>query len=147
LWVLLALPLIAIAYGYFGQIIERLSNQIQESLGALSARVQEHLTGIRMVRAYVQEKHEMAQFDSANRGYTVKNVQLIGIFGIFFPALSVIANVTIMILLWIGGRQAMNHQISVGTLWAFYAFLVRLVLPMMALGYLANIIQRGVASA
>jgi ATP-binding cassette subfamily B protein len=147
LWVLLAMPLIAIAYGYFGQIIERLSSQIQESLGALSARVQEHLTGIRMVRAYVQEKHEIAQFDSANRGYTIKNVQLIGIFGVFFPVLSLIASVTIMILLWIGGRQAMNHQISVGTLLAFYAFLVRLVLPMMALGYIANIIQRGAASA
>jgi ATP-binding cassette subfamily B protein len=95
----------------------------------------------------VQEKHEIAQFDSANRGYTIKNVQMIGIMSIFFPVLTVIANVTFMILLWIGGRQAMNSQISVGTLWAFYAFLVRLVMPMMALGWVANLFQRGVASA
>jgi ATP-binding cassette subfamily B multidrug efflux pump len=147
LWVLLSMPLIAIAYWYFGRTIERLSEQIQESLGALSTRVQEHLTGIRVVRAYVQEKHEIAQFDSANRGYTIKNVQMIGIMSIFFPVLTVIANVTFMILLWIGGRQAMNSQISVGTLWAFYAFLVRLVMPMMALGWVANLFQRGVASA
>lgn len=147
LWVLLSMPLIAIAYWYFGRIIERLSEQIQESLGALSTRVQEHLTGVRVVRAYVQERHEIAQFDRANRGYTIKNVQLIGKMSIFFPVLTVIANVTFMILLWIGGRQAMNHQISVGTLWAFYAFLVRLVLPMMALGFVTNIIQRGAASA
>jgi ATP-binding cassette subfamily B protein len=146
LWALLSMPLIAIAYWYFGRIIDRLSSQVQESLGALSARVQEHLSGIRVVRAYVQEKHEIAQFDSANRGYAIKNVQLIGALSIFLPVLTVIANVTFMILLWIGGRQAMNHEISVGTLWAFYAFLVRLVLPMMAFGYLANIIQRGVVS-
>jgi ATP-binding cassette, subfamily B, multidrug efflux pump len=146
LWALLAMPLIAIAYWYFGRIIDRLSSQVQESLGALSARVQEHLSGIRVVRAYAQEKHEIAQFDRANRGYAIKNVQLIGALSIFLPVLTVIANVTFMLLLWIGGRQAMNHEISVGTLWAFYAFLVRLVLPMMAFGYLANIIQRGVVS-
>src|SRR4030095_17061285 len=98
LWVLLVTPLIAIAYWYFGQIINRLSGQVQESLGALSARVQEHLTGIRVVRAYVQEKHEIAQFDSANRGHTIKNVRLIGVMSIFFPVLTVIANVTFMIL-------------------------------------------------
>jgi ATP-binding cassette, subfamily B, multidrug efflux pump len=146
LWVLLTMPLIAIAYWYFGRIIDRLSNQVQESLGALSARVQEHLSGIRVLRAYVQEKYEIAQFDSANCGYAIKNVQLIGALSIFLPVLTVIINATFMILLLIGGRQAMNHEISVGTLWAFYAFLVRLILPMTALGYLANIIQRGVVS-
>ncbi|HKX26133.1 MAG TPA: ABC transporter ATP-binding protein [Blastocatellia bacterium] len=146
LWVLLAMPLIAIAYWYFGRIIDRLSTQVQESLGALSARVQEHLSGIRVVRAYVQERHEIAQFDRANRGYAAKNVQLIGTLSIFLPVLTVIVNATFMILLWVGGRQAMNHEISVGTLWAFYAFLARLVMPMMAFGYLANIVQRGVVS-
>jgi len=147
LWVLLAMPLIAIAYWYFGRIIDRLSNQVQESLGALSARVQEHLTGIRVVRAYVQEKHEIAQFDSANRGYAIKNVQLIGTTSIFLPVLSLITSLSFMILLLIGGRKAMNNEISVGTVWAFYAFLVRLILPMMALGWVTNIIQRGVVSA
>jgi ATP-binding cassette, subfamily B, multidrug efflux pump len=147
LWVLLAMPLIAITYWYFGRIINRLSDKVQESLGALSARVQEHLTGIRVVRAYVQEKHEIEQFDSANRGYAIKNAQLISIMSIFLPALYVIASLSFMTLLWIGGRQAMNHQISVGTLLAFYAFLVRLVLPMMALGWVTNVFQRGAASA
>jgi ATP-binding cassette, subfamily B, multidrug efflux pump len=147
LWVLLAMPLIAIAYWYFGRIIDRLSNQVQESLGALSARVQEQLTGIRVVRAYVQENHEIAQFDSANRGYAIKNVQLIGTMSIFLPVLSLIASLSFTILLLIGGRKAMNNEISVGTVWAFYAFLIRLILPMMALGWVTNIIQRGVASA
>jgi ATP-binding cassette subfamily B protein len=147
LWMLLAIPLIAIADWYFGRIITRLSDQIQEALGALSARVQEHLTGIRVVRAYAQEKHEIAQFDSANRGYSIKNIQLIGAWSTFFPVQSVLANVTFLILLWIGGRQAMNNQISAGTLWSFYAFLVKLSLSMMALGWITNIFQRGVASA
>jgi ATP-binding cassette subfamily B protein len=95
----------------------------------------------------VQEKYEIAQFDGANRGYTARNAQLTGILSIFLPALTVIAGMAFIVLLWIGGRQAMNNQISVGTLLAFYAFLVRLVLPMMALGWVTNLFQRGAASA
>ena len=145
--VLLVMPAVAIADWYFGRIIHRLSDQIQEDLGVLSSRVQENLTGIRVVRAYVQENHEIAQFNKANREYTIKNIQLIGVWSIFFPVLFGIINITFVILLWVGGRQAMNQEISVGTLWAFYAFIMRLAWPMMALGWATNIFQRGAASA
>lgn len=147
LWVLMVMPLVAVADWYFGRIIHRLSDQIQEDLGGLSTRVQENLTGIRVLRAYVQENHEIEQFNKANREYTIKNVKLIGIWSIFFPTLFAIINLTIVILLWIGGRKAMDLQISVGTLLAFYAFVIRLAFPMMMLGWVTNIIQRGAASA
>jgi ATP-binding cassette subfamily B protein len=147
LCVLLPVPLVAIVDRYFGEKIHRLSEQIQTALGALSTRAQENFTGVRVVRAYTQERQEMERFDDANCEYRTKNIQLIGVWSVFFPVLAALVGVTFVILLCIGGRQVMNHQISVGTLWAFYAFLVQFAWPMVALGWVTNIFQRGAASA
>ncbi|MGH9712101.1 MAG: ABC transporter ATP-binding protein [Candidatus Acidiferrales bacterium] len=146
LWVLLPVPIVAVAVRYFGEIIHRLSEQIQAALGILSTRAQENLTGVRVIRAYAQEKPEVAKFDSANREYVNRNIQLISTWSIFFPFLQGLIGVTFLILLWKGGRLVVEHHISVGTLWAFYAFLVQLVWPMIALGWVTNIFQRGAAS-
>jgi ATP-binding cassette, subfamily B, multidrug efflux pump len=146
LWVLLPVPVVAVAVRYFGEIIHRLSEQIQAALGILSTRAQENLTGVRVIRAYAQEKPEVAKFDKANREYVNRNIQLISTWSMFFPFLQALIGVTFLILLWKGGRQVVEHRISVGTLWAFYAFLVQLVWPMIALGWVTNIFQRGAAS-
>jgi len=146
LWVLLPVPLVAVSMRYFGEIIHRLSEQIQAALGILSTRAQENLTGVRVIRAYAQEKPEVAKFDVANREYVNRNIQLISTWSMFFPFLQALIGITFLILLWKGGRQVVEHQISVGTLWAFYAFLVQLVWPMIALGWVTNIFQRGAAS-
>jgi len=146
LWVLLPVPVVAVAVRYFGEIIHRLSEQIQAALGILSTRAQENLTGVRVIRAYAQEKPEVAKFDVANREYVNRNIQLISTWSMFFPFLQALIGVTFMILLWKGGREVVEHRISVGTLWAFYAFLVQLVWPMIALGWVTNIFQRGAAS-
>jgi ATP-binding cassette, subfamily B, multidrug efflux pump len=146
LWVLLTVPVVAVAVRYFGEIIHRLSEQIQAALGILSTRAQENLTGVRVIRAYAQEKAEVAKFDKANREYVNRNIQLISTWSLFFPFLQALIGVTFLILLWKGGRQVVEHRISVGTLWAFYAFLVQLVWPMIALGWVTNIFQRGAAS-
>src|SRR5713101_2298259 len=135
LWVLLPVPVVAVAVRYFGEIIHRLSEQIQAALGILSTRAQENLTGVRVIRAYAQEKPEVAKFDKANREYVNRNIQLISTWSMFFPFLQALIGVTFLILLWKGGRQVVEHRISVGTLWAFYAFLVQLVWPMIALGW------------
>jgi ATP-binding cassette subfamily B multidrug efflux pump len=87
------------AVRYFGQIIHRLSEEIQAALGVLSTRAQENLTGIRVIRAYVQEKSEIASFDAANRDYVNQNIKLIGSWSLFFPALSALIGVTVVILL------------------------------------------------
>ncbi|MGA8220182.1 MAG: ABC transporter ATP-binding protein [Candidatus Acidiferrales bacterium] len=146
LWVLLPVPIVAVAVRYFGEIIHRLSEQIQAALGTLSTRAQENLTGVRVIRAYAQEKPEVAKFDGANREYVNRNIQLISTWSMFFPFLQALIGVTFMILLWKGGREVVEHRISVGALWAFYAFLVQLVWPMIALGWVTNIFQRGAAS-
>jgi ATP-binding cassette, subfamily B, multidrug efflux pump len=146
LWVLLPVPIVAVAVRYFGEVIHRLSEQIQAALGILSTRAQENLTGVRVIRAYAQEKPEVAKFDVANREYVNRNIQLISTWSLFFPFLQALIGVTFMILLWKGGREVVEHRISVGALWAFYAFLVQLVWPMIALGWVTNIFQRGAAS-
>ncbi len=146
LWVLLPVPFVAVAVRYFGQIIHRLSEQIQAALGVLSTRAQENLTGIRVVRAYVQEEPEMASFDRANREYVSRNIQLISSWSLFFPALSVLIGLTVVILLALGGERVIGGRVSLGTFTAFYAFLIQLTFPMIAIGYVTNIFQRGAAS-
>jgi ATP-binding cassette subfamily B multidrug efflux pump len=146
LWVLIPVPFVAVAVRYFGQIIHRLSEQIQASLGVLSTRAQENLTGMRVIRAYVQEEPEMALFDQANREYVNRNIKLIGSWSLFFPALSALIGLTVVILLGMGGREVIDHRVSLGTFSAFYAFLIQLVFPMIAIGWVTNIFQRGAAS-
>ena len=145
-WVLLPVPVVALAVRYFGETIHRLSEQIQAALGILSTRAQENLTGIRVVRAYAQEKPEIAAFDIANRDYVDTNIKLIATWSLFFPFLTALIGITFVILLGKGGRDVVDHRFTVGTMWAFYWFLGQLVFPMIALGWVTNIFQRGAAS-
>jgi ATP-binding cassette subfamily B multidrug efflux pump len=146
LWVLLPVPAVAFAVRYFGETIHRLSEQIQAALGTLSTRAQENLTGIRVIRAYAQEKPEMEAFDLANRDYVNRNIKLIATWSLFFPFLTALIGTTFVILLGKGGRDVIDHRFTVGTMWAFYWFLGQLVFPMIALGWVTNIFQRGAAS-
>jgi ATP-binding cassette subfamily B protein len=115
-------------------------------LGVLSTKAQENLTGVRVIRAYVQEKPEVASFDKANREYVQQNIQLIGTMSIFFPALTALIGLTVVVLLGMGGMQVVDGRISLGTFSAFYVFLIQLIFPMIALGWVTNIFQRGAAS-
>ncbi|MGA3294498.1 MAG: ABC transporter ATP-binding protein [Candidatus Acidiferrales bacterium] len=146
LWVLLPVPVIVVSVYYFGQIIHRLSERIQAALGALSTRAQENLTGVRVVRAYAQEKQEIESFDRTNRDYVERNLQLITSWSLFFPGLTTLIGITVVILLGKGGVQVIDHRVSIGTLWAFYTFLIQLTFPIIALGWVTNIFQRGAAS-
>ncbi len=146
LWVLLPVPVVAIAVYYFGQIIHRLSERIQAALGALSTRAQENLTGVRVVRAYAQEKSEIELFDRVNRDYVDRNIQLISSWSLFFPTLTALIGVSFVILLGEGGVRVIDQNVSLGTLWSFFTFLTVLVFPIIALGWVTNIFQRGAAS-
>jgi len=148
LWVLLPVPFVVFAVYYFGRIIHRLSERIQAALGALSTRAQENLTGVRVVRAYAQEEMEIAQFDQANKDYVDRNIQLIGSWSLFFPALTALIGVSFVILLGKGGAMVIGNtnHVSIGTLWSFFTFLGILVFPIIALGWVTNIFQRGAAS-
>src|SRR5271155_2919993 len=146
LWVLLPVPVVALAVRYFGETIHRLSEQIQAALGTLSTRAQENLTGIRVIRAYAQEKPEIEAFDLANRDYVNRNIKLIATWSLFFPFLTALIGITFVILLGRGGGGVIDHRFPGGTMWAFYWFLGQLVFPMIALGWVTNIFQRGAAS-
>jgi len=146
LWVLLPAPIVAVAVWYFGKIIHELYESIQAALATLSAKVQENLAGVRVVRAYTQEEAEVKGFDEPNRDYVAKNVRLIRTWSMFMPSLQAMIGTTFLIVLWQGGYQFLNGQMSLGSLITFNTYLGFLVWPMIALGWVTNIFQRGAAS-
>jgi len=146
LWVLLPVPVVAIAVQHFGKVIHDLYESIQASLATLSAKVQENLSGVRVIRAYAQEEAEMRGFDEPNREYVARNVKLIRTWSMFMPSLQALIGTTFLIVLWQGGHQLLQGEISLGALIAFYTYLGVLVWPMIALGWVTNIFQRGAAS-
>ncbi len=146
LWVLLPVPVVAVSVWYFGQVIHRLYEKIQASLATLSAKVQENLSGVRVIRAYAQEEAELRGFDEPNREYVAKNVQLIRTWSMFMPSLMSLSGTTFLIVLWQGGYRILHGQMSIGALITFFTYLNFLVWPMIALGWVTNIFQRGAAS-
>jgi ATP-binding cassette subfamily B multidrug efflux pump len=146
LWVLLPVPFVAIAVRHFGKVIHDLYETIQASLATLSAKVQENLSGVRVIRAYAQEEAEIRGFDEPNREYVARNIKLIRTWSMFMPSLQALIGTSFLIVLWQGGHQLLRGQISLGALIAFYSYLGLLVWPMIALGWVTNIFQRGAAS-
>jgi ATP-binding cassette subfamily B multidrug efflux pump len=146
LWVLLPVPIVAVVVQHFGKVIHELYEKIQASLATLSAKVQENLAGVRVVRAYAQEEAEIRGFDEPNREYVSRNVKLIRTWSMFMPSLQALIGVTFLIVLWQGGHLVLRGRISLGALIAFYSYLGILVWPMIALGWVTNIFQRGAAS-
>ncbi|MGB6684881.1 MAG: ABC transporter ATP-binding protein [Candidatus Acidiferrum sp.] len=146
LWILLPVPFVAIVVQHFGKVIHELYEKIQASLATLSAKVQENLAGVRVVRAYAQEEAEIRGFDEPNREYVSRNVKLIRTWSMFMPSLQAMIGVTFLIVLWQGGHLVLTGRISLGALIAFYSYLGILVWPMIALGWVTNIFQRGSAS-
>ncbi len=146
LWVLLPAPVVAVAVWFFGKTIHDLYEKIQAALATLTARVQENLAGVRVVRAYAQEEAEMRGFDEPNREYVSRNIKLIRTWSMFMPSLQALIGTTFLIVLWQGGHQLLRGQISLGALIAFNGYLTVLVWPMIALGWVTNIFQRGAAS-
>ena len=145
-WVLLPAPVVAVAVWYFGKVIHELYETIQAALATLSAKVQENLSGVRVIRAYAQEEAEVKGFDEPNRDYVAKNVRLIRTWSMFMPSLQAMIGTTFVIVLWQGGNRALTGQMSLGALITFYTYLSFLVWPMIALGWVTNIFQRGAAS-
>jgi ATP-binding cassette, subfamily B, multidrug efflux pump len=146
LWVLLPVPIVAVVVQHFGKVIHELYEKIQASLATLSAKVQENLAGVRVVRAYAQEEAEIRGFDEPNREYVSRNVKLIRTWSMFMPSLQALIGITFLIVLWQGGHLVLGGRISLGALIAFYSYLGILVWPMIALGWVTNIFQRGAAS-
>jgi ATP-binding cassette, subfamily B, multidrug efflux pump len=146
LWVLLPAPVVAVAVWFFGKTIHDLYEKIQAALATLTSRVQENLSGVRVIRAYAQEEAETRGFDEPNREYVSRNIRLIRTWSMFMPSLQALIGTTFLIVLWQGGHQLLRGQISLGALISFNGYLTVLVWPMIALGWVTNIFQRGAAS-
>src|ERR1700693_297623 len=145
-YVLLPVPIVAVSVWLFGRQIHALYGKIQASLAVLSAKAQENLAGVRVVRAYGQEEAEIRGFDAPNREYINRNLRLIFFWSLFMSFLQMLFGLTFILVLWQGGRLVVLNRITLGELVAFYTFMTRLIFPMIALGFVTNIFQRGGAS-
>jgi ATP-binding cassette, subfamily B, multidrug efflux pump len=146
LMALLPLPLVTISVKYFGSAIHTRFEAIQAQLSDISAVVQETLSGVRVVRAYGQEPHEISRFRNANAEYLWRNRVLIRLQGLFFPSMTFFLGLGSLAVLWLGSREVIRGRITLGDFVAFNAYLVMLSWPMIAFGWVTNILQRGMAS-
>src|SRR5260370_22229857 len=146
LWVLLPAPVVAVAVWFFGKTIQDLYEKLQAALATLTARVQENLAGVRVVRAYAQEESEIRGFDEPNREYVSRNIKLIRTWSMFMPSLTSLVGTCFLIVLWQGGHQLLRGQISLGALIAFNRYLTQLVSAMIPLGWVTNLLQPRAAS-
>lgn len=146
LWALLPLPFVSLSVKMFGSAIHRRFERIQEQLSDLSAVAQEALSGVRVVRAYRQEEAETARFREANLEYVRRNRRLIALQGLFFPSMSFLLGLSAMLVLWLGSREVVAGRLTLGEFVAFNAYLAMLSWPMIAFGWVTNMLQRGMAS-
>ena len=130
----------------FGRIIHRRFEQIQEQFSSLSTFVQENLTGVRIVRAYTQEAEQARQFDVFNEEYRRKNMSLVLSAGAFHPILMLISGIALVLATWLGALEVIAGAMTKGDFVAFGFYLVMLIWPMIALGWVVNLYQRGAAS-
>jgi ATP-binding cassette subfamily B protein len=146
LYAFLPLPLVSILVQYFGRRIHERFERIQSTFSDISARVQENLSGARVIRAYVQERSETALFENANREYIARSLKLVQLMGMLWPTLQTLLQVAVVVVLWLGGREVLLGRMTVGEFVAFNTYMVQLTWPIIALGWVINIYQRGTAS-
>jgi ATP-binding cassette subfamily B protein len=139
-------PFVSMAVILFGRQIHKRFEQIQKMFSEISSRVQENLSGVRVVRAYAQEKAEVAQFELLNQDYIRENIGLARIQGMFMPLLQALIGITFLLVLWFGGRQLLAGKISLGSFVMFNTYMGILIWPMIAFGWVVNLMQRGTAS-
>jgi len=143
---LFPLPFLAIASGRFGKTINLRFRKVQESFSSLTETVQENLSGIRVVKTFVQEEKEVDKFAQKNQTVFDKQMHLVKIFGVFQPLIMAISSLSYLIVIVYGGTLVINRDISLGDFIAFNSYLALLIWPMMAAGWVVNILQRGSAS-
>ncbi len=140
------LPVASIVVQYFGTRIHERFEKIQEMFSDISARAQENFSGARIIRAFAQEESEADRFEGANREYISRSLKLVRLMGMLWPTLEFMLGLAIVLVLWLGGREALLGRMTVGEFVAFNAYMVQLTWPVIALGWVINIFQRGTAS-
>src|SRR5689334_6492185 len=137
------LPVVGIL---MGRVIHKRFEEVQEQFSTLTTLTQENVAGVRVVRAYRQERAEIARFDALNEGYLEKNMSLVRLYGAMHPSFGLFAGLAMVTVLWAGGLLVVDGAISVGAFVAFGLYLGMLTWPLIALGWVINLFQRGAAS-
>jgi ATP-binding cassette subfamily B multidrug efflux pump len=140
------MPLVSLTVKYFGQQVHVRFEKIQDFFAQISARAQENITGVRVVRAYAQEGAEIDAFDALNRQYAERNLSLVRISAVMRPLMQFLIGIGYALIIWYGGSLVIRGAITVGQFTEFNLYLMRLIWPLIALGYVVNLYQRGTAS-
>jgi ATP-binding cassette, subfamily B, multidrug efflux pump len=140
------LPIASVLVQYFGNRIHRRFERIQAMFSDISAKAQENFSGARLIRAFAQEEAEIASFETANIEYIRRSLHLVRLMAMLWPTLEFVLGLSLMITLLVGGHEVVAHHISVGQFTAFNVYMVQLTWPMIAVGWVVNLFQRGTAS-
>ncbi len=146
LYAFLPLPVVSITVQYFGRKIHERFERIQAMFSEISARAQENFSGARVIRAYVQEGAEIDSFEQSNREYIGRSLKLVRLMGMLWPTLETLLGLAIVLVLWLGSREVLQGRMTIGSFVAFNTYMVQLTWPVIALGFVINLFQRGTAS-
>lgn len=145
-YALLPLTGLSVVVRVLGRVVHERTLQAQEQESRVAARVQETLAGMRVVQSYAQEDHELGAFQDEGRELVRRNLSLVRVWGLFFPSMALIVGAGAILTLWIGGQQVVRGVITLGDFVAFNAYLMRLTWPMISIGWVLNLLERGAAS-
>ena len=146
LYALIPLPVIALISLFFVKILFKKFKSVQESFSLLTEKVREMISGIKIIQTFQQEELESKNFDKLSQEYLTKNISLIKIWGTMFPLIFLFAEIGMAIILWVGGQQVILNELTTGELVAFFSYMGIIIWPMMAVGMVTNVYQRGNAS-
>ena len=143
---MIPMPVITVLVFFLGREINKRYTKIQEQYSTITARAQENFSGMRVVKAYVQEDAEIEDFARLNHDYIRKNMSMVKIWALFFPAIVLFSGTAVIMVLWFGGKAVIANSMSLGEFVAFTAYLLLLIWPMASLGWVAGLYERGKAS-
>jgi ATP-binding cassette subfamily B protein len=144
--VFIPIPLVSFTVSYFGRQTHERFRSVQEKFSDLSSHAQESLSNIRIVRAYAQSEAEVERFQETNQQYVGESLKLIGVWTRFYPIMEFLIGLTYLIVMWYGGREVIAGRITVGAFVMFMTYMAILTWPMIGLGWVVNVVQRGAAS-
>lgn len=146
LFAFVPLPIASVLVQYFGSRIHARFERIQAMFSEISAKAQENFSGARLIRAFAQEEAEMRSFETANLEYIGRSLALVRLMAMLWPTLELVLGLSLMVTLLVGGHEVLAHRISVGQFTSFMVYMVQLTWPMIAIGWVVNLFQRGTAS-
>jgi len=146
LFAMIPLPIISLIALFFVRLLFEKFESVQESFSSMTEKVREMISGIKIIQAFQQEKYEAKNFNRLSKDYVDKNISLIKIWGTMFPLIFLFAEIGMAIILLVGGQQVILNELTTGELVAFFSYMGIIVWPMMAVGMVTNVYQRGNAS-